>query len=133
MVEYRFWNPRNHEKISIKKWLYLRYVYHHSIEEIGRGMKKQCHYMFLLKIKKTPVIPYVSILKAPKTQCHYMFLLKIRKELMSFHMFLLDSIGSYWCSRNYMHSLNLHDFFKFCRKFTNTQTQKYWNIPGRKS
>ena len=40
MVEYRFWNPRNRKKISIKKCFYLRYVYHHSIEEIGRGMKK---------------------------------------------------------------------------------------------
>ena len=38
MVEYRLQHPKKHQKFSIKKWLYLRYVYHHFIEEIGRGM-----------------------------------------------------------------------------------------------
>ncbi len=38
MVEYRLQHPKNRQKFSIKKWLYLRYVYHHSIEEIGRGI-----------------------------------------------------------------------------------------------
>ena len=40
MVEYGFQHQKKHQKISIKKWLYLRYVYHHSIEEIGRGILK---------------------------------------------------------------------------------------------
>ena len=39
MVGYRFWNPRNQQKCSIKKWFILRYVYHQFIEEIGRGIK----------------------------------------------------------------------------------------------
>ena len=38
MVEYGLQHPKKHQKLSIKKWLYLRYVYHHSIEEIGRGI-----------------------------------------------------------------------------------------------
>ena len=42
MVEYGLQHPKKHQKFSIKKWLYLRYVYHHSIEEIGRGIIYVC-------------------------------------------------------------------------------------------
>ena len=38
MVEYGFQHPKKHQKFSIKKWLYVRYAFHHFIEEIGRGM-----------------------------------------------------------------------------------------------
>ena len=38
MVEYRFWNPKNQQKFSIKKCFILRCGYDHFIEEIGRGM-----------------------------------------------------------------------------------------------
>ena len=38
MVESRFWNPKNQQKISIKKCFILRCGYDHFIEEIGRGI-----------------------------------------------------------------------------------------------
>ena len=38
MVEYRFWNPKNQQKFSIKKCFILRCGYDHFIEEIGRGI-----------------------------------------------------------------------------------------------
>ena len=40
MVECRFWNPKNQQKFSIKKWFILRCGYDHSIGKIGRGMGK---------------------------------------------------------------------------------------------
>ena len=40
MVEYRFWNPKNQQKFSIKKCFILRCGYDHFIEEIGRGILK---------------------------------------------------------------------------------------------
>jgi len=42
MVEYRFWNPRNRQKFSIKKRFYLRYVHQHSKEEIGKDILNIC-------------------------------------------------------------------------------------------
>ena len=45
MVEYGFQHPKKHQKFSIKKLLYMRYVPHHFIEEIGRGIYIVSNYM----------------------------------------------------------------------------------------
>ena len=54
MVEYRLQHPKKHQKFSIKKWLYMRYVPHHFIEEIGRGV---CFYIIITMLSS----PTVSI------------------------------------------------------------------------
>ena len=41
MVKYRFWNPKNQQKFSIKKCCIRRCGHDHFIEEIGRGMTNQ--------------------------------------------------------------------------------------------